>query len=54
ALEPSSALLAMGLSPSEALCSVRFTFTRNSTLEEVDLTTERLRVVVNQLRSISV
>jgi len=54
ALEPSSALLAMGLSPSEALCSVRFTFTRNSALEEVDLTTERLGVVVNQLRSISV
>lgn len=54
ALEPSSALLAMGLSPPEALCSVRFTLSRNSTLEEVGLVAEGLRVVVNQLRSVSV
>lgn len=54
ALEPSHALLAMGLSPLEAIRSVRFTIARDSTSEEIDLTVERLRTAVSQLRSVPV
>lgn len=52
-LESSHVLLAMGLAPEVAKGSLRFTFSRYTTKEEIDKTVEALRAIVDRLRGIS-
>jgi len=52
-LEPSHALLATGLPEEEAHGSIRFTFGRDNTEEEVDYTVEKLKEIVSGLREMS-
>lgn len=50
--EPSPVLLAMGLSRAEAQASLRVSFGRDNTLEDVDAFVETLKAVVSRLRSL--
>lgn len=52
-LEPSHVLLATGSSEEEAHGSIRFTFGRDNTVEEVDYTVEKLKEIVGVLRKMS-
>ena len=45
-VEPSSVLLAMGLTPEDAKSTVRFSLSRFTTPEEIDRTTQLLRDVL--------
>lgn len=49
--EPSHVLLAMGLSEEQANSSVRFSLSQNNTMEEVDFTVDRLKKLVEFMRS---
>ncbi|MCH9625076.1 MAG: Cysteine desulfurase IscS [Chlamydiales bacterium] len=51
-LEPSRILLSMGVEPSVARSSIRFSLSRLTTLEEVDQSIELISSVVNQLRKL--
>lgn len=52
-LEPSRTLLAMGLSEQQAHGSLRFSFGKNNTMEEVDITVKKLKEIVADLRELS-
>lgn len=52
-LAPSHVLMAMGLDPEVAHSTIRFTFGKSNTKEEIDGMVETLRKVVKKLRSIS-
>ncbi len=52
-VEPSHVLLAMGLTDSEARSSIRFSFSKSTTKEDIDYTVDTLVKVVAKLRSIS-
>ncbi|UFS69781.1 IscS subfamily cysteine desulfurase [Geomonas sp. RF6] len=49
--DPSHVLLAMGLTPEEAHCSVRFSLGAGTTEEEIDYVVESLREVLRETRS---
>lgn len=49
--EPSHVLKAIGLSDEEANSSIRFTFSHENTLEEVDFAVDRLKELVERLRT---
>jgi len=53
AIEPSHVLTAMGLTPDEARCSIRFSLGKQNTAEEVDCLLERVPEVVAKLRELS-
>lgn len=53
AVTPSRTLLAMGLTPAEAKSSVRFTFGKNNTKQEIDYCIEELKKAVGNIRKIS-
>jgi cysteine desulfurase len=50
ALEPSRILTNMGLPPKIARSAIRFSLSRHTTLEEIDITIETTATIVNQLR----
>ena len=52
-LEPSHVLLATGLPIEKAHGSIRFSFGRDNTMEEVDYTVDKLKEIVNKLRDMS-
>ena len=52
-LEPSHVLLATGMSEGMAHGSIRFSFGRENTPEEVDYTVDRLKEIVLKLRDLS-
>lgn len=52
-LEPSHVLLATGMSEGLAHGSLRFSFGRHNTAEEVDLAVDRLKEIVVRLRALS-
>lgn len=52
-LEPSHVLLALGLSHLQAHGSIRFSFGKNNTMEEVNRTAEALKKIIARLRKIS-
>lgn len=52
-LEPSRTLLAIGVPVGTAHGSIRFTFGKSNTLEDVDYTVDKLKVIVNRLREMS-
>ena len=52
-LAPSHVLMAMGLEPEVAHSTIRFTFGKSNTKEEIDGLVETLRKVVKKIRSIS-
>ncbi len=49
---PSSALLAMGIEPSVAMSSLRFSLHKNQTREEIDEAVRIITLVVNRLRTV--
>ncbi len=51
-VDPSHVLLAMGLGEQEALCSVRFSFGRFTSSEEIDKVIELLPAVVKRIRKL--
>ena len=51
--EPSYVLRAMGLSEEEAYSSVRFSFSEQNTLEEVDIVVEAVSRLCKEIRPIS-
>ena len=51
-LEPSHVLLAMGKSPEEARGSIRFTFGKDNTLEEIDYCVDALKEIVGKLAAV--
>ena len=51
-VEPSHVLSAIGLSAKEASSSVRFTFGKNNTAEEVDFAAKTLKICVERLRNL--
>ena len=53
AIEPSHVLLALGRDPRTALGSVRFSFGRDNTMEDVDCVMSRLPGIVSRLREVS-
>ena len=53
AIEPSHVLLALGRDPRTALGSVRFSFGRGNSMEDVDCVMERLPGIVARLREVS-
>lgn len=53
AIEPSHVLLALGRDPRTALGSVRFSFGRDNTMEDVDCVMDRLPGIVARLREVS-
>ena len=53
AIEPSHVLLALGRDPRTALGSVRFSFGRDNTMEDVDYVMSRLPGIVSRLREVS-
>lgn len=53
ALDPSHVLLAIGLPHEIAHGSIRFTLSRETTLEDIDYTVEVLKKIVDRLRSMS-
>ena len=52
-LEPSHVLLAIGVPEELAHGSIRFTFGRDNTVEEVDYTVDKLKEIVTRLRAMS-
>ncbi len=50
AIEPSRVLLNMGIDRKQARSSIRFSFGRQNTLQEVDLALEKLTVLVKRIR----
>ncbi len=52
-LEPSHVLLAIGVPEALAHGSIRFTFGKENTLEEVDYTVDKLKEIVDSLRKMS-
>ena len=52
-LEPSHVLLALGVPEELAHGSIRFTFGKENTVEEVDYTVEKLKEIVDRLRKMS-
>ena len=52
-LEPSHVLMAMGLDAEIAQSSIRFTFSPNTTTEEIDYAVNALYKAVKKIRSIS-
>ena len=52
-LEPSHVLLAMGVPEELAHGSIRFTFGKENTVEEVDYTVDKLKEIVERLRKMS-
>ena len=53
-LEPSHVLLAMGLDKETAKSSIRFSFGRENSAEEVDFAVDKLKEIIVKLRSMSV
>ena len=51
--EPSHVLIAMGKDVETAGSTIRFTFSRNTTKEEIDSIIEKIRKAVKRVRSIS-
>lgn len=51
--EPSHVLLAMGLSPEVAQCTLRFSLGRGNTVDEIDFVIDTLPKVVERVRSMS-
>jgi cysteine desulfurase len=51
--EPSYVLRAMGLSEEEAYSSIRFSFSEQNTLEEVDIVVEAVSRLCKEIRPIS-
>ena len=52
-LEPSHVLLAMGVDEATAHGSIRFTFGKHNTMEEVNYTVEKLKEIITRLREMS-
>ena len=52
-LEPSHVLLALGVPEELAHGSIRFTFGKENTVEEVDYTVDKLKEIVDRLRKMS-
>ena len=52
-IEPSHVLMALGLDPQTALSSLRFSFGRDNTMDDVDYVMEHLPGIVLRLRGIS-
>ncbi len=52
-LEPSHVLLAIGISEEKAHGSIRFTFGKENTVEEVDFVVDKLKEIVERLRKMS-
>jgi cysteine desulfurase len=52
-LDPSHVLIAMGLSHEIAHGSLRLTLGRETTMEDIDFTIDKLKIVVQKLRSMS-
>ena len=52
-LEPSHVLLAMGVDEALAHGSIRFTFGKHNTMEEVNYTVDKLKEIVARLRAMS-
>ena len=52
-LEPSHVLLAIGVDVALSHGSIRFSFGKENTMEEVDYTVDRLKEIVNRLRNMS-
>ncbi len=52
-LEPSHVLIACGVPEEVAHGSIRFTFGKENTVEEVDYTVDKLKEIVNRLRAMS-
>ena len=52
-LEPSHVLLACGVPEEVAHGSIRFTFGKENTVEEVDYTVDKLKEIVARLRAMS-
>ena len=52
-LEPSHVLLAMGLTPTTAQGSIRFSLSAYNTEEEIDFVLQKLPPIIEQLRSMS-
>ena len=52
-LEPSRTLLAIGVPVGTAHGTIRFSFGKNNTVEEVDYAVEQLVSIVNRLRAMS-
>ena len=53
AKEPSHVLMAMGKEVEDAISTIRFTFSKYTTKEDIDYMAERLRKIVKKVRSIS-
>lgn len=51
--EPSHVLMAMGKQVEDAISTIRFTFSKYTTKEDIDYMAERLRKIVKKVRSIS-
>lgn len=51
-LEPSHVLSAIGLTPSQARSSIRFTLSKYNTEREIDFAIEKTKLIVNRLRKI--
>jgi cysteine desulfurase len=49
--EPSSVLLAMGLSPAQALCSLRFSFAAETSLADIEAAFKVLKFAVEEIRA---
>ena len=52
-LDPSHVLLAMGIPAEYAHGSIRFTFGKDNTLEEVEYTVDKLKEIIHKLREMS-
>jgi cysteine desulfurase len=52
-LEPSHVIAAMKVDPEEAHSSIRFSLGKSSNIEDIDYTVERVKKIVEQLRSFS-
>lgn len=52
-LDPSHVLLAIGLPVGQAHGTIRFTFGKHNTVEEVDYTVETLKAIIKRLRELS-
>ncbi len=52
-LDPSHVLLAMGIPAEYAHGSIRFTFGKDNTMEEVDYTVDKLKEIIHKLREMS-
>jgi len=52
-LEPDKVLLAIGLKPEQAHSSIRFSFCKYNTKKEIDFVIDKLKIIINKLRSMS-